>query len=68
MRNRLLVFCALLALIVGTAAAQDARSVLQAAATTMGVTNLKSTNIPGPAGKVRWARITARSWIGRELK
>ena len=46
MRNRLLVFCALLALIVGTAAAQDARSVLQAAATTMGVTNLKSINIP----------------------
>ena len=40
MRNRLLAFCALLALIVGTAAAQDARSVLQAAATTMGVTNL----------------------------
>ena len=51
MRNRLLAFCALLALIVGTAAAQDARSVLQAAATTMGVTNLKSIQYSGTGWK-----------------
>ncbi len=51
MRNRLLAFFAVLALIVETAAAQDARSVLQAAATAMGVTNLKSIQYSGTGWK-----------------
>ena len=51
MRNRLLAFFAVLALMVGTAAAQDARSVLQAAATAMGVTNLKSIQYSGTGWK-----------------
>ena len=51
MRNRFLAFCAVLALMVGTAAAQDARSVLQAAATTMGATNLKSIQYSGTGYK-----------------
>ena len=51
MRNRLLAFGAVLALMVPTAAAQDARSVLQAAATTMGATNLKSIQYSGTGWK-----------------
>ena len=51
MRNRLLAFCAVPALMVGPAAAQDARSVLQAAATAMGTTNLKSIQYSGTGWK-----------------
>ena len=51
MRNRLLAFGAVLALMVPTAAAQDARSVLQATATTMGATNLKSIQYSGTGWK-----------------
>ena len=47
MRNSLLVFCAVQVLMVWTAAAQDAQSVLQAAATAMGATNLKSIQYSG---------------------
>ena len=45
MTGRLLALVAVLALMVGTAAAQDARAVLQAASTTMGA--LKSVQITG---------------------
>ena len=41
MRHRLLAFCAIQALMAWTAAAQDAQSVLQAAATAMGATQLE---------------------------
>ena len=51
MRNRLLAFGAVLALMVPIAAAQDARSALQAAATTMGATNLKSIQYSGTGWK-----------------
>jgi len=51
MRNRLLVFCAVQVLMVWTAAAQDAQSVLQAAATAMGATNLKSIQYSGTGWK-----------------
>ena len=47
MKNRLGILFALLALMVGTAAAQDARTVLQAAATAMGAANLKSVQYSG---------------------
>ena len=47
MANRLLGLVALLALMVVSAAGQDARSVLQAAATAMGATNLKSVQYSG---------------------
>ena len=47
MANRLLVLFTALALGVGTAAAQDARSVLQAASTAMGASNLKSIQYSG---------------------
>ena len=47
MRNRLLAFCTVQALMAWTAAAQDAQSVLQAAATAMGTTNLKSIQYSG---------------------
>ena len=79
MRNELLAFCAVLALTVGTAAAQDARSVLQAAATTMGATNLKSiqyswTGWEGAVGQnysleLDWPRseVTGRRAVGPTL-
>src|SRR5712692_2983113 len=47
MANRLSVLLAVLALMVGTAAAQDARAVLQAASTAMGAGNLKTIQISG---------------------
>ena len=47
MANRLFVFIALLALTGGTAAAQDAKTVLQAASTAMGANNLKTIQISG---------------------
>src|SRR2546425_8260446 len=47
MARRLLVLCALLALTVGPAAAQDARTVLQAASTAIGAGNLKTVQISG---------------------
>ena len=47
MKNRLGILFALLALMGGTAAAQDARTVLQAAATAMGAANLKSVQYSG---------------------
>lgn len=51
MTHRPLALCAVLALMIGKAAAQDARSVLQDAATTMGVTNLKSIQYSGTGWK-----------------
>src|SRR5216117_2528280 len=47
MARRLALVCALLALTVGTAAAQDARAVLQAASTAMGAANLKTVQFSG---------------------
>ena len=47
MAKRLLCVLALLALMVGTAAAQDARTVLQAAARNMGADTLKTIQISG---------------------
>ena len=47
MARRLLVLFALLALTVATAAAQDAKTVLQAASTAMGANNLKTIQISG---------------------
>ena len=51
MRHRLLAFCAVQALMAWTAAAQDAQSVLQAAATAMGATNLKAIQYSGTGWK-----------------
>jgi len=51
MRNRLLAFCAVQAVMAWTVAAQDAQSVLQAAATAMGATNLKSIQYSGTGWK-----------------
>ncbi len=47
MARRLCVLVGLLALMVGDGSAQDARAVLQAAATAMGATNLKSIQYSG---------------------
>jgi glyoxylase-like metal-dependent hydrolase (beta-lactamase superfamily II) len=47
MARRLFVLFALLALTVGSAAAQDAKTVLQAASTAMGANNLKTIQISG---------------------
>ena len=47
MARRLFVLVALLALTVGDAAAQDAKTVLQAASTAMGANNLKTIQISG---------------------
>jgi glyoxylase-like metal-dependent hydrolase (beta-lactamase superfamily II) len=47
MSRRCAAVCAMLALMVGTAAAQDARSVLQAASTAMGAASLKTVQITG---------------------
>ena len=47
MARRVAAVCALMALMVGTAAAQDARAVLQAASTAMGAANLKTVQITG---------------------
>lgn len=47
MATRIGLFALVLALTAGPAAAQDARSVLQAAATAMGVTNMNSIQISG---------------------
>jgi glyoxylase-like metal-dependent hydrolase (beta-lactamase superfamily II) len=47
MSRRCAAVCAMLALMVGTAAAQDARSVLQAASTAMGTATLKTVQITG---------------------
>ena len=47
MAHRLSVLVAVLALMVGTAAAQDARAVLQTAAKTMGADSLKTIQITG---------------------
>lgn len=47
MANRLLALVAVLALMTGTAAAQDARAVLQAAAKNMGADNLRTIQISG---------------------
>ena len=45
-----------LGLAPGTASAQDARAVVQAAATAMGANNLKTIQIPAPDGRRPWAR------------
>ncbi|HXV62770.1 MAG TPA: MBL fold metallo-hydrolase [Vicinamibacteria bacterium] len=47
MTNRLLSFCVVQALLVGTAVGQDARSVLQSAAEAIGATQLKSIRYSG---------------------
>ena len=47
MRSKMWVLLGVLSLMVGTAAAQDARSVLQAASTAMGANNLKSIQYSG---------------------
>ena len=47
MRKRLLASVALLVLTVGTAAAQDAKTVLQAAATAMGTASVKTVQMSG---------------------
>ena len=47
MRNKLWILITVLSLMVGTATAQDARSVLQSAATAMGANNLKSVQYSG---------------------
>ena len=47
MTNRVWLFATVVALTAGPAAAQDARTVLQAAATTMGVTNMNSIQFSG---------------------
>ena len=47
MTNKLWILITVLALMVGTAAAQDARSVLQAASTAMGAANLRSIQYSG---------------------
>src|SRR5262245_4792212 len=50
MAKRFLVLVALLALCAGLAAAQDAKAVVQSAATAMGATNLKSIQYTGNGG------------------
>ena len=72
MTRKLGVLLALLALLVGTAAAQDARSVLQAAATASGANNVKSiqysgTGTHGAVGQsfqadVDWPRTNVKSF------
>jgi glyoxylase-like metal-dependent hydrolase (beta-lactamase superfamily II) len=47
MSRRCAAVCAMLLLMVGTAAAQDARTVLQSASTAMGATTLKTVQITG---------------------
>jgi glyoxylase-like metal-dependent hydrolase (beta-lactamase superfamily II) len=47
MANRVWLFATIVALTAGPAAAQDARSALQAAATAMGVTNMNSIQVSG---------------------
>ena len=47
MANRVWLFATVVALTAGPAAAQDARSALQAAATAMGVTNMNSVQVSG---------------------
>ena len=47
MSRRCAAVCVMLVLMVGTAAAQDARSVLQAASTAMGTATLKTVQITG---------------------
>jgi glyoxylase-like metal-dependent hydrolase (beta-lactamase superfamily II) len=47
MARRCAALCAMLALMIGTAAAQDARAVLQAASTAMGAGTLKTVTITG---------------------
>lgn len=62
MANRLLVLSVLLTLMAGTASAQDARSVLQAADRAMGATNLKSIQYSG-AG---WNAAVGQSYSANE--
>ena len=52
MKNRLLALFVFLALMGGSAAAQDAKTVLQAADKAMGATNLKSVQYSGTTGYV----------------
>jgi glyoxylase-like metal-dependent hydrolase (beta-lactamase superfamily II) len=62
MAHRLLALLAVVTLTVGTAAAQDARSVLQAASTAIGATNLKSIQISG----VGWNAAVGQSYSPAE--
>jgi hypothetical protein len=47
MSRKCAAICAMLTLMVGTAAAQDARSILQAASQAMGAATLKTVQITG---------------------
>src|SRR5688500_6808120 len=62
MAQRLLALLAVVTLTVGTAAAQDARSILQAASTAIGATNLKSIQISG----VGWNAAVGQSYSPAE--
>jgi len=58
MKRRVAMLLVVLALLVGTAVAQDARSVLQAASTAMGANNLRSIQYSGTG----WNGITGQSF------
>jgi glyoxylase-like metal-dependent hydrolase (beta-lactamase superfamily II) len=72
MAKRVWLFCTVVALVAGQAAAQDVRTVLQAASTAMGVTNMKSiqysgTGWQGMVGQnftpdVDWPRVDLKSY------
>ena len=72
MASRVWLFLTVVALTAGPAAAQDARSVLQAAATAMGVSNVKSIQYTGTgwqgmvgqnfAPDVDWPRVDLKSY------
>ena len=67
MAKRCLVFVALLTMIVSPAAAQDARSVLQAASRAMGDANIEDlSGIPGLDGWAPLVKVTMRvciTWV-----
>ena len=64
MAKRLIALSALLALTAGTAAAQDAKAVLQAAAKTMGTDNLKTIQISATEG---FDAAAGQSYLAGEL-
>ena len=65
MTRRIVVLLALLGLMAGTTAAQDAKTVLQAASKAMGADNLKTIQITGTGTAGAWDRVTARTTTGR---
>ncbi len=64
MRTGLLACCGVLALMVEAVAAQDARSVLQAAAKEMGAINLRSIQYSGTGWKGESLEGGVRSYSG----